>query len=160
MTRLLPASAVVVVATIVGAMLWLPSVRLREFGLDAVSSTFYAVNLRLAATGTDYLTATATPSPFQHFWSLAVEEQFYAVWPLLLLASWALWKRRGVVVALIGLGTLSLVLSVTETHRSAPWAYFGPHTRAWELAVGALIAVFATSLLRLPAAAAVAMTWV
>jgi peptidoglycan/LPS O-acetylase OafA/YrhL len=158
--RLLPAAALVLVATLIGARLWLPAVRLGEYARDAMSAAGYLANLRFAEAGTDYLNADRPPSPFQHFWSLAVEEQFYLVWPLLLLASAYLWRRRRPLAAVLGvLVTASFALSVTETVRSAPWAYFGPHTRAWELGVGGLLALGSARLNRLPAALATASSW-
>ena len=150
--RLLPAAATVLVATLVAARLFLPTIRLGEFVRDALAATGYVANLRFAAVGTDYLNADQPPSPFQHFWSLAVEEQFYLFWPLLMLAAAHLWRRRrplATVLAVLVAG--SFTLSVTETARSAPWAYFGPHTRVWELGAGALLALAATRLRRLPA---------
>ncbi|WP_343246137.1 acyltransferase, partial [Streptomyces sp. SID5785] len=88
--RLLPASTLVAVSTLAGAYLFLSKVRFEEYAGDALAGALYAVNVRLAVSGTDYLRADAPPSPFQHFWSLAVEEQFYVVWPLVLAAAfWA-----------------------------------------------------------------------
>src|SRR4051794_9806150 len=145
--RLLPVSTVVVVATITASWLFLPATRFKSITTDALVSTFYGINWRLAYEGTDYLNATAAPSPLQHLWSLAVEEQFYLVWPLLLLAVWA--GRRAYRRAAIALSVLvvaSLVVSVQQTVASAPWAYFGSHTRAWELGIGALVAVAADRL--------------
>jgi peptidoglycan/LPS O-acetylase OafA/YrhL len=141
--RLLPAAVLVLVVTLVAARFLLPVVRLGSFAKDALAATGYVANLRFAVTGTDYLSADQSPSPFQHFWSLAVEEQFYLFWPLLILLI-GRWKRvLAVVLGLLVAG--SFALSVTETARSAPWAYFGPHTRVWELGVGALLALWMTT---------------
>ena len=165
--RLLPASTVVLVATLAAALVWLPPTRFASIALDALSSTFYGINWRLAAQGVDYLNAGAPPSPLQHFWSLAVEEQFYLIWPLLLLLSSLAWRwrrptlsRSSIVLTLLALGTLSFMAGVNQTHDAAPWAYFGAHTRAWELALGALIAILAPALTKLPALLAAIITWV
>ncbi|MER7196581.1 acyltransferase, partial [Streptomyces sp. NPDC000188] len=157
--RLLPASALVVLVTLAGSWLFLSKIRFAEYMSDAFASALYAVNFRLAATGTDYLAEGSPPSPFQHFWSLAVEEQFYLVWPLLLFLGWRLSRRRRALLAipLVALCAVSFGLSVHVTGQSAPWAYFGSHTRAWELGVGALVALLRPP--RLPAGVAVAMTW-
>jgi peptidoglycan/LPS O-acetylase OafA/YrhL len=152
--RLLPAAALVLIATLVAARLFLPVVRLGEYARDALAAAGYLANLRFADTGTDYLRADQSPSPFQHFWSLAVEEQFYLVWPLLLLL--LVLRRRLLAAVLAVLVAASFVLSVTETARSAPWAYFGPHTRAWELGAGALLALAAP---RLPALLRAVLGW-
>ncbi|WP_127360055.1 acyltransferase family protein [Actinacidiphila soli] len=163
--RLLPASTLVVVTTLAGAWLFLSKIRFTEYVGDALSSAFYAVNFRLALSGTDYLQQGSPPSPFQHFWSLAVEEQFYLVWPLLLVLSWKLARRRHALLAvpLVVLCLVSFWLSLTVTNSSAPWAYFGSHTRIWELGVGALLALWAartTVLERIPAGLSAPMTWI
>jgi len=159
--RLLPAACVVLVATVIGFRLWLPPVRTAEFTKDALASIGYVANIRFAWTGTDYLNAGNSPSPFQHFWSLAVEEQFYLVWPLLIVGTAALFRqhRRALALVLTVLIAVSFTLSVTETQRSAPWAYFGAHTRAWELGVGALLAVAATTMTRIPVRLAIGLGW-
>ncbi|MFC5203584.1 acyltransferase family protein [Streptomyces sp. NPDC048448] len=160
--RLLPASTVVGLATLCGAWLCLSKIRFEEYVGDALSSTLYVVNFRLANAGTDYLNADSPPSPFQHFWSLAVEEQFYLVWPLLLWAGWKLARRRTGLVAVpfAMLCVISFALNVRVTATSASWAYFGSHTRFWELGVGALLALFARRLERLPTWASGPMSWI
>ncbi|MFE0627432.1 acyltransferase family protein [Streptomyces sp. NPDC058864] len=161
--RLLPAATLVVAVTLAGAWFFLSKIRSGEYAGDALASALYAVNLRLAATGTDYLSQGAPPSPFQHFWSLAVEEQFYLLWPALLLGRRAARGRRGRVrqaVPLAVLCLLSLGLSVRLTPESPSWAYFGPHTRFWELGTGAVLAFAAGRLRRhLPSRLAGALTW-
>jgi peptidoglycan/LPS O-acetylase OafA/YrhL len=151
--RLLPASSVVVMATVAASAWWLPPLRLGAILSDALHTTVYAMNWRLAAIGTDYLNADADPSPLQHFWSLAVEEQFYLIWPLLMLV---VLRRggRGLTTVLAVLTAGSLLVSVWQTRHSAGWAYFGAHTRAWELGMGALLAVGAARLRHLRPAVA------
>jgi peptidoglycan/LPS O-acetylase OafA/YrhL len=128
MVRLLPASTVVLVATLAGSWLWLPATRFKSISLDALFSTFYGINWRLAYDGVQYLNADAAPSPLQHFWSLAVEEQFYLIWPLLLLIFALTWIRRGrsgrvpLIVALCAVVAVSLTVSILQTQKSARWA--------------------------------------
>ncbi|MQM24827.1 acyltransferase family protein [Glycomyces albidus] len=174
--RLLPAAAIVLAATLAAAWMWLPRTRLPDIATDAAAAALNVVNIRLAREGTDYLNADAAPSPLQHFWSLAVEEQFYIVWPLLLLAvallARRIWggrfanaghlrRRRTALVAivLIAVGAGSLYLSATRSDPDPVWSYFGIHTRAWELAAGAGVAVAADRLRRLPAWAAAPLSW-
>jgi peptidoglycan/LPS O-acetylase OafA/YrhL len=158
--RLLPASTVLVAATLVGAWLWLSPLRFTEFGRDAAAGAVYLSNVRFALAGTDYLASADPPSPLQHLWSLAVEEQFYLLWPALILAvTWGGRSLRRLAVTLAVLSAGSLILSITETQRSAPWAYFGAHTRIWELGLGALLALGAARLERLAPRVAATMGW-
>jgi peptidoglycan/LPS O-acetylase OafA/YrhL len=168
-TRLLPAATAVILVTLVAAWLWLPPVLLRDLTADALASTLYAINYRLASVGIDYF-ATETPSLLQHYWSLAVEEQFYLVWPLLLIGLAVLGRGRSrqgrralgtawTALALVAIIVASFAACVALTRVSLPWAYFGAPTRAWELALGALVAVGARRLARVPAPVAAAVTW-
>jgi peptidoglycan/LPS O-acetylase OafA/YrhL len=151
--RLLPAAALVVVSVVVVARFWAPPLQVPAISKDALFTTFYGLNVRLAQEGTQYLHADDAVSPLQHFWSLAVEEQFYLCWPALLAVVVLLARRAARPVALVllaGVVAGSVYLSVRITATSASWAYFSLPTRAWELAIGGLIALGADRLARLP----------
>jgi peptidoglycan/LPS O-acetylase OafA/YrhL len=141
--RLLPASALVIALTALASRIWLEPLRLKDIGTDAVASGGFFANILFGVRSTDYLQAGQPPSPFQHFWSLSVEEQFYIVWPALLML--LLWKSRDrhtrAIVAVSILSVASLALCIWQTTQSQPWAFFGLHTRAWELGIGALVAL-------------------
>jgi hypothetical protein len=109
--------------------------------------------MRFAIQATDYLASDAAPSPVLHFWSLGVEEQFYVIWPLLLILMLAVGRSRSIrpsrtqiAVALGALGIASFVLSLWLTARVEPWAFFSMPTRGWEFAIGGLLAVAGPSI--------------
>jgi len=160
--RLLPAAMTVVVATVVAARLWAPPLSVRPTAIDGIFTTFYGLNYRLAVEGTQYLNEGSAPSPLQHFWSLAVEEQFYLCWPILIVLVVYLGRRHRNV--LLGLLLAAIVLvsfrySVIDTPVDAPWAYFSLGSRAWELGLGGLVALGASQLARLPGPIALAGGW-
>jgi peptidoglycan/LPS O-acetylase OafA/YrhL len=152
--RILPAAMLVLVVTMLATYSLLGPIRGSATAIDGRWTAAFAANLRFALKGTDYFGRQMPPSPLQHYWSLAVEEQFYLVWPALVLLTATV--ARGValrlklvaVIALIIIGSFSW--SVIETPASPIWAFFSPFTRAWELGIGALLAVGATRLERLP----------
>ena len=158
--RILPASTVTLLVTLVAAWFLYRAARFEEVASDAVWSLLFASNWHFAATGTDYLSGDAPPSPLQHFWSLSLEEQFYFVWPLLLIASLGIVGRQfrvrgrsanrflGAVVIIIGCSSFGW--SIYETAFNPTWAYFSTFFRGWELAAGALLAVGADKLHRIP----------
>ncbi|WP_134765283.1 acyltransferase family protein [Nocardioides sp. 1609] len=148
--RILPAAGVVLVATLVASLVWLSVLEAIDLAKDAWWSAVFAANVRFAQEGVDYFSAEEAPSPVQHYWSLAVEEQFYLVWPLLVaLCFWWAARRsldravavRALVALIVVLGALSLVWSVARTGSEPESAYFSSLTRAWELAVGAGVAL-------------------
>jgi peptidoglycan/LPS O-acetylase OafA/YrhL len=161
--RILPAALAVLVVTDVAAWALFIGDRAQQIVGDSLWAFFFAANINSARQGTDYFQATAQPSPFQHFWSLSVEEQFYLVWPALILAVLALvrGRRRGVALGavMLAVSVASLMWSIHATAASPTTAYFSTFTRAWELGVGALVAVAATQLRRLPQTFRAAMAW-
>ncbi len=150
--RILPAATVVTIATAVGSLLTLSLLRTQTVLTDAVWATFFAANMRLASTGTDYFAQGQPPSPLRHYWSLAVEEQFYLVWPLLLVLClvWVHHRsgsrdgatlRRTAGALLVVVLVLSLIWSAWDTYVSPVTAYFSTFARAWELGIGAACAL-------------------
>ena len=149
--RLFPAAGVLLVATALLTLL-LPVTRWRGTGLDIAASAAYLVNWRLAASSVDYLAQGSAASPVQHFWTLAVEEQFYLLWPLLLAGAALLLLRgaarrstralhRAALVPTVALLGASLAWSVHLTDVDPQRAYLVTTTRGWELALGGLVAV-------------------
>jgi peptidoglycan/LPS O-acetylase OafA/YrhL len=162
--RLLPASVLVLVATVIASAIWLSPLRAHTVVHDGKSAALYVSNYRFAAQRTDYL-SEQTPSPLQHYWSLSVEEQFYALWPLVLLALSRLTRRArrpatAMTTALLALGVVSFAMSWYYTTASQPWAFFSLPTRAWELIGGALVAMGAKRFHNLRASVAAALGWI
>jgi peptidoglycan/LPS O-acetylase OafA/YrhL len=161
--RLLPLSAVLLATVGVLSMILLSPLRDTEVAGDIVASALYVANWHFAAQSVDYFAQGLEPSPVLHLWSLAIEEQFYLVWPGLMLAATWFWRRRGrsvrpvlwVVLALILAG--SLIYGVVLTDEKPAFAYFSTFARAWELALGAAIALVAT--VRMPRLGAFALGW-
>jgi peptidoglycan/LPS O-acetylase OafA/YrhL len=151
--RLLPASTLVIVATVLASR-WLMSPLLFEStAWDGVWAAGWLANMRFITVGMDYLAAEGVESPLLHFWSLAVEEQFYLLWPALILL--VAWGRRGDVSRRVGIALAvvvgaSLAASIVLTRTHPVIAYYSLPTRAWELAIGGLLAVAAVRGVRFP----------
>ena len=165
--RLLPASLLVIVVTILVGTFVLPANQLANLARDGLSSVLYVENWTLAVNAVDYLGSTQAPSPFQHYWSLGVEEQFYLLWPFVVaggvwLVGRAVRSRTvGAAVAMGGFGLVSLVFSITWTASDPAFAYFATPTRLWELAAGGAIALLPLTgwFARIPAVARVSAAW-
>ncbi len=155
--RILPGAILVLAATLAGSWLLLPPLEIPEVARDVAASGLYVGNFRFAARATDYLNVDGSPSPVLHYWSLAVEEQFYALWPALLLVILGLARRARLLLPMFA--AASLIGCVWLTRVSQPWAFFSLPPRAWELLVGAGLAFGASRLSAIPRAAAWCAGW-
>ncbi|HEX3361093.1 MAG TPA: acyltransferase family protein, partial [Solirubrobacterales bacterium] len=162
--RLLPLSAILLATVGILSMIFLSPLRNTEVAGDITASALYVANWHFAAQSVDYFAQGLEPSPVLHLWSLAIEEQFYLVWPGLMLAVTWFWRRRGrsvrpvlwVALTLILAG--SLVYGVILTDDKPAFAYFDTFARAWELGLGAALALAGT--VRLPKLSALALGWI
>jgi peptidoglycan/LPS O-acetylase OafA/YrhL len=147
MKRLLPAAAAALAAAAAITVFLLPVTQRRVFGWDIISAAGYFINWRLSDRSVDYMAEDVGSSPVQHFWSLAVEEQFYVIWPLLIVAIlWLAHRLHRNMLTLLRLGIAFLVLgsmivSVAWTEASRATAFFATPTRIWELGLGAILAL-------------------
>ena len=154
--RLLPASFLVLLTTLVVVAIWFPPLLLPGAAVDISSAGLYLANIDFAIRATDYFAASIIPSPVLHFWSLGVEEQFYLCWPLLI--ALVTRGRRNTALRIFILSVFVFLSSLTFAQwllpRNQPWAFFSLPTRAWELILGALLASSLNLVRKLPRIAA------
>jgi len=157
--RILPAAFVVLVASLVIMLVAIPRTVWSATLAQIESASVYIVNWVLAAQSVDYLAADQPPTIVEHYWSLSVEEQFYIIWPVLLVVVLALaqrFSRRSIpntraricVVAVLSvLATIaSFIFSLYLTEWDPSLAYFNTFARAWEFGAGVAVAALAALL--------------
>lgn len=146
--RLLPMACTVLLVILVGSLMIFSTVRQVDTAGDVLAAALYFVNWHFIAEGVDYFAAQdGLISPVQHYWSLSVEEQYYLIWPLLIVACTALAVRFGrnakllIFIAISAVTVLSLVYSIEYTAADPRAGYFSTLTRVWELGAGAILAL-------------------
>ncbi|HSL04205.1 MAG TPA: acyltransferase, partial [Nitrospiraceae bacterium] len=141
--RILPALFVVMFACLPFAWLWLPALEMRSFSQSLVAVSGFASNV-LFYLKSDYFETAAALKPLLHTWSLAVEEQYYLLFPIFLLLIWRLGKHW-IVAMLAVVAIISLALAQWGSLNHQAFTFFLLPTRGWELLVGAFIAFFLTT---------------
>jgi peptidoglycan/LPS O-acetylase OafA/YrhL len=136
--RLLPASTLALFVTIILTYLVYSPIEQRGLPQTALATAAYVSNLYFARTATDYFRPAGETNPLLHTWSLGVEEQFYVLWPVLVMIALRYGGRRRLLSVMVAVAFLSFGLSVWLTSVRPPWAFFSSPTRAWEFALGAL----------------------
>ena len=129
--RLLPALLLMMMVVTICAPRLLPPDEVRLLRGDGLAALFYVANWQMIFKGDDYFTQSAAPSPLQHTWSLGIEEQFYLLWPLLLLAMLVARQplRRVLVACLAGAVVSAVSLALAYTTAGPVRAYYGTDTR-------------------------------
>jgi peptidoglycan/LPS O-acetylase OafA/YrhL len=146
--RLFPAAFTVLFVIGIVSMLWLPEVRWDQTAQELIASALYFENWQLATSSVDYLAQNNEASPFQHFWAMSLQGQFYIIWPLLLFITILLTKyvfkkqvRPAFLITLVIVFTFSFIYSIYLTAVNQPWAYFDTFTRVWEFSIGGMVAL-------------------
>lgn len=161
--RIIPMSFVVIVVTVIAGLYILNSEQARQLVAVALGALGFSANFVLYFTTEAYLSGVNLPSPLQHYWSLAIEEQFYLIWPLILFGALKIspkhWKALlAFFVGVIGLA--SLTLSIVTTTSNPGMGYYFPHTRIWELLAGAVLALAGASIYRVPTPLRAIVGWI
>lgn len=163
--RLLPAALLVLGVTALVVFLAVPMTRWAQFLDELRASVLYIENFQLASSSVDYFASAEDPSPLQHYWSLSVEEQFYVLWPVLMIVALALARgfmaapRTWVLWAVGGATAASFAFSVIRTGADPVPTYFSTVARAWEFGVGALLALAGAQAVRGPMGLRIAVGW-
>ena len=137
--RLLPASALMVVGTLLLGLLLFSPLEIVAYAKWASYTSLYISNYMFMRDAANYFAPEVATNPFLHTWTLAVEEQFYVLWPALIVLGLLHTKsRRRLAGILLGMCALSLGLCIWLTYVKQPWAFFSLPTRAWEFGLGGI----------------------
>ena len=142
--RLLPAALLVLVTTFLAGQLLGPKTWWLDSSGGFFASAAYVANWFFAIEATDYLRADAAVSPYQHFWTLSVEEQFYVLWPLLVMLVVAVSIRRKLELATFTLAAITIAsfgYAVFASLTDPAFAFYNTFIRIWEFGFGALVAL-------------------
>jgi peptidoglycan/LPS O-acetylase OafA/YrhL len=161
--RIVPMSFAVIVVTVIAGLYLLNSEQARQLTTVALGAMGFSANFVLYFTTEAYLSGVALPSPLQHYWSLAIEEQFYLIWPLVLFGALKIspkhWKAiLAFFVVVIGLASLTFSIVTTSSNPSA--GYYFPHTRIWELLAGAGLALAGANIFRVATLSRAIVGWI
>jgi peptidoglycan/LPS O-acetylase OafA/YrhL len=161
--RLTPALAVTVsVVILVSIFLQSPFGAQQTTAATAIGTMLLTANVVIANATGNYFDAAADQNPLLNMWSLSTEEQFYLVFPSIMVLAWFLatrvrWSKRTVLVSVVGgMGVVTFVLAILTSGNDITWpgtaffGYYGAVGRAWEFAAGAFLALFATEISRMP----------
>jgi peptidoglycan/LPS O-acetylase OafA/YrhL len=135
--RIYPALIAVLIATLIAGFIILPPTQMHQLGWHVMGASFFIPNLVLWSE-TGYFDVRSLTKPLLHLWSLGVEEQFYIVWPLVLLLVKRL--RLNIVMSLAAIVIASLAYNIHLEFAAPTAAFYSPLSRAWELGLGGLIA--------------------
>lgn len=138
--RIFPALFTMLFATTLSASLTMMPFDFRDFGKSLIATTLFGANIWFFREE-GYFTEAAELEPLLHTWSLGVEEQYYIVFPLLLLAASRILSQRGVFALIALVGACSFFASVIALSTAPEAAFYLPHLRAWELLIGSLLAI-------------------
>lgn len=137
--RLLPTSFFVLAVTAITAWYFYPSPMRADLGRDIAAAGIYISNYLFAFWQMDYQNLSTIPPVVIHYWSLAVEEQFYLFWPFIIFALFKRGGRTTVAKGIVVITITSFLFSLYQTSIAPIWAFYSLPTRAWELGVGALL---------------------
>jgi peptidoglycan/LPS O-acetylase OafA/YrhL len=139
--RLLPASSVMVVTVLLLSLITLSPPEVHEYARTGASASAYLSNFWFIRRSSDYFAVEAAANPFLHTWSLAVEEQFYLVWPAIIAVALRYGRRTGLLAVLVLMAVASFASAVWLTTHNPPVAFYSSPARAWEFAAGGLAGI-------------------